>query len=336
MKKKDFVGIDISKDHIDCALLNADRPRSFKDKKFSNSLEGFESMEEWLIKNDIVLKSCLFCMEHTGTYGLLLFAWLSQREFDFCVEPALKIKRSLGLTRGKDDTIDARRIADYALTHVNKLKPFSFPSEQIYYIKQLLTYREQLVRNRTSFKNSIKNHEQYERITKRQTITDDIKAFIEEHDSRIRQVEKEIIETINSDQEIKKNFLLATSVKGIGLVIAAFMLVTTNNFTGFEDSRQYACYSGVAPYDHTSGSSVRGKTKVSHLANKTIKTMLSRGANSASKWDPELRAYFLRRQGEGKDYKVIMNAISCKLIGRVFSVVKRQTPYVITYQQKVA
>ncbi|HEX2921034.1 MAG TPA: IS110 family transposase [Bacteroidales bacterium] len=336
MKKKDFVGIDISKDHIDCALLNAESPRSFKDKKFSNTLEGFESMEEWLLKNDIDIKKCLFCMEHTGTYGLLLFAWLSQKEFDFCVEPALKIKRSLGLTRGKDDKIDARRIADYALTHVNKLKLFSFPSEQIYYIKQLLTYREQLVRNRTSFKNSIKNHEQYERITKRQTITDDIRAFIEEHNSRIKQVEKQIIETINSDQELKKNFLLATSVKGIGLVIGAFMLVTTNNFSGFEDGRQYASYSGVAPYEHTSGSSVRGKTKVSHLANKTIKTMLSRGANSASKWDPELRAYFIRKQAEGKDYKVIMNAISCKLIGRVFSVVKRKTPYVITYQQKVA
>jgi transposase len=64
--------------------------------------------------------------------------------------------------------------------------------------------------------------------------------------------------------------------------------------------------------------------------------MLSRGANSAAQWDPELRAYFNRKLSEGKDHKVVMNAISCKLINRVFAVVKRQTPFVITYQQKIA
>lgn len=336
MKKTDFVGIDISKDCIDCAILNVDHPESFRDKKFSNDLEGFDKMEEWLKRHDFNVTKWLFCMEHTGTYGLLLFAWLSQKNFDFCVESGLRIKRSLGMTRGKNDQIDARRIADYALSNIHKLKLFAFPSERIYFIKQLLTFREQLVRNRTSFKNSIKSHEQYERITRHKIVTDNIRALIEDHNFRVKQIEIEITETINSDPELKKNFLLAASVKGIGLVISAFMLVTTNNFSGFEDGRKYACYSGVAPYENTSGTSVKGKTKVSHLANKTIKTMLSRGANSAAKWDPELRAYFIRRQNEGKDYKVIMNAIICKLINRVFAVVKRQTPYVTTYQQKVA
>lgn len=336
MKKTDFIGIDISKDYIDCAILNFNSPKAFKDKKFKNELDGFDDMEQWIIKNATNKDDILFCMEHTGTYGLLLFTWLSQKEYDFCVEPGLKIKRSLGISRGKDDKIDARRIADYALSNLHKLKLFTFPSEQIIYLKQLLTYREQLVRNRTTFKNSIKSHKQYEKITGKTNITDDISSMIAVFDSRVKEVEKEIINAIESNQELKKNFDLATSVKGIGLVIAAFMLVTTNNFTGFEDGRQYACYSGVAPFENTSGISIRGKTMVSHLANKTVKTMLSRGANSAAKWDPELRAYFNRRLSEGKDHKVIMNAISCKLINRVFAVVKRQTPFVITYQQIVA
>lgn len=337
MKKTDFIGIDISKDYIDCALLNEAQPKALKNNQFKNDLDGFDSMEEWLIKMNVnIKKDALFCMEHTGTYGLMLFAWLTQKEFDFCVEPGLKIKRSLGMTRGKDDKIDARRIADYAFTHINKLKLFSLPSEKIVYLKQLLTYREQLVRNRTSFKNSIKSHEQYERITKHKTVTDDITAMIAAHDNHIKLVEKQIIQEIESDQELKKNFDLATSVKGIGLVIAAFMLVTTNNFSGFEDSRQYACYSGVAPFANTSGVSIRGKTMVSPLANKKVKAMLSRGANSAAKWDPEIKTYFNRRKIEGKDHKVIINAISCKLISRVFAVVKRQSPFVVTYQQKIA
>jgi len=336
MKKTEFVGIDISKDYIDCALLNADRPGSFKDKKFKNELEGFEDMQQWLIKNKIDLNSCLFCMEHTGTYGLVLFAWLSQQELDFCVEPGLRIKHSLGMVRGKDDKVDARRIADYALTHNAKLKLFSFPSEQIVQIKQLLTYREQMVRIRTSLKNSIKSHEKYEQITKKNIVTKDISTQINDYNKRIKQIEKEIIDAIKSDPQLMKNFKLATSVKGIGLVIASFMLVTTNNFSGFEDGRKYACYAGVAPFENSSGISIRGKTSVSHLANKTVKTMLARGANSAAKHDPEIKAYFNRRSIEGKDHKVVINAISCKLINRVFAVIKRQTPFVITYQQKIA
>lgn len=334
-KKLAFIGVDISKDYIDCALMKKASPGVFKEKRFDNDLAGFESLEEWL-NEGAELKDSLFCMEHTGTYGLLFFTWLSQRDIDFCVEPGLRIKLSLGMTRGKNDKIDARRIADYAFTNINKLSLFTLPSEQILQVKQLLTYREQLVRIRTSLKNSIKSHLQYEQITKKDTVTRDINDQIEQYNQRVKQLEKEIASLIEADSQLRKNFELATSVKGIGLVIAAFMLVTTNNFSSFENGRKYACYVGLAPFEHTSGTSIKGKTATSYLANKTLKTLLSNGANSASKWDPEIKAYYLRKTVEGKDYKVIMNAIGCKLINRVFASVKRQTPYVVTYQQKVA
>ncbi len=194
--------------------------------------------------------------------------------------------------KGQNDRIDARRIADYALTNRAKLKLFSFPLDEILKIKQLLTYREQQVRIRTSLKNSLLSHRQYEEITRNNFVSQDIKNQIDDYDKRIEEIEKEIIVTIESDQNLKKNFDLVTSVKGIGLVIAALMLVTTNNFSGFDDGRQYACYGGVAPFDHTSGSSIRGKTVVSHLANKTVKTMLARGANSAATWDAEIKSYY--------------------------------------------
>jgi transposase len=335
-KKSVFIGVDISKDYIDCASMKKNSPGLIKEKRFDNNLDGFESLEEWLYSSDIELKNSLFCMEHTGTYGLLFFAWLNQRDIDFCVEPGLRIKFSLGMTRGKNDKIDAKRIADYAYTNINKISLFSFPSEQILQVKQLLTYREQLVRIRTSLKNSIKSHYQYEQITKKDTVTKDINDQIKQYNQRIKQLEKEITGIIETDQQLRKNFDLATSVKGIGLVIAAFMLVTTNNFSSFEDGRKYACYIGLAPFEHTSGTSIRGKTTTSHLANKTLKTLFSKGANAASKWDPDIKTYFIRKTAEGKDYKVIMNAIGCKLINRVFATIKRQTPYVITYKQKVA
>lgn len=336
MKKTYFVGFDISKDHIDCALLNIENPESFKDKKITNDLSGFEEMEKWLLKNKVDIKQCLFCMEHTGTYGLLLFAWLSQREFDYCVEPGLKIKRSIGMTRGKDDKVDARRIANYALTFNTRLKLFSFPTTLLLRIKQLLTYRDQLVRARTSFKNSLKSHKKYEEVIGLKAVTEDIKDQINTLDKKVSEIEMMLNDLIESDQELKKNFKLATTVKGIGLIIGAFLLVTTNNFTSFENGRKYACYAGVAPFENSSGSSIRGKTTVSHLANKRIKTLLTNASNSAKNWDPELRTYYKRKESEGKSHKLIINAISSKLINRVFAVVKRQSPYVITYQQKIA
>ena len=327
-KKEHFVGIDISQKVLDCSLVNEASYGIFKDKQVNNTFDGFEHMLAWLIKQKVKPEDCLFCMEHTGTYGLLLFAWLSQMGIDYCVEPGLKIKRSLGLTRGKNDKIDARRLADYAYTNRAKLEAFELPSTLIIQIKQFLTYREQLVKIKTSLKNSFKSHKTYQKVSGVRSISTEIEDQIKEYESRINEVEKQIIELINTNPEMKKNFELARSVKGIGLVIAAFMLVTTNNFTGFENGRKYACYSGIAPFEYYSGTSIKGRTKVSQIGNKRMKSLLSNGANSACRYDPEIRSYYKRKTNEGKDHKLIINAISCKLVNRVFATIKRQTPYV--------
>jgi transposase len=158
---------------------------------------------------------------------------------DFVVEPGLKIKRSLGITRGKNDILDARRIADYAYSNRAKLDPFVMPSALLIQIKQLLTYRDQLTRMRTSFKNSLKSHSQYQRVSGLKSITEEMSGQIAELGRRIESTEKQIVSLIESDETLKKNYKLATSVKGVGFVIGTFMLVTTNNFTSFENGRKY-------------------------------------------------------------------------------------------------
>lgn len=336
IEKKNFIGIDISKDTLDVSLIQESTYGQYQDKKVVNSISGFDCILEWMKKLKVSTADSLFCMEHTGTYGLLLFAWLSQMGFEYCVEPGLRIKKSLGLTRGKNDKVDARRIADYALTNKHKLKVFTLPSTVIIQVKQLLTYRGQLVKIGTSLKNSLKSHKQYQRISGLKEITNQIELQIKENENRINLVEKQIQTIISSDPETKRNFELAKSVRGIGLVIAAFMLVTTNNFTGFKNGREYACYAGIAPFEHTSGNSIKGKTRISQLGNKNMKALLSNGANSACIWDPEIKAYYERKFKEGKGHKVIINSIRCKLVNRVFAVVKRQTPFVTTYQQNFA
>jgi transposase len=336
IKKFHFIGVDISKDTLDLAILEEKTYGTYQDKKVNNSLAGFDEILEWLEAENIKPEDCLFCMEHTGTYGLLFFAWLSQLDIDFCVEPGMQIKRSLGMTRGKNDRIDARRIAEYAYTSRAKLKVFEMPSVLVVQIKQLLTFRDQVIRIRTSLKNSLKSHQQYAKVSGLKEIVTQITNQILQQDEQVDKVEKQITNLIASDPTMKKNFDLATSVKGIGPIIAAFMLVTTNNFTSFDNGRKYACYAGIAPFEYASGKSIKGKAKVSHLGNKKIKTILSNGANSAKTHDPQIRAYYKRKEAEGKDHKLIINSISCKLVNRVFAVVKRQTPYTNIYEHNFA
>lgn len=332
-KKKHFIGVDISKDVLDLTLLHEEDLENALRFQIQNDFKGFNKLLLFLQKKNVSVEDCAFCMEHTGTYGLLFFAWLSQKEILFCVEPGLHIKRSLGMTRGKNDKVDAERIAQYLCSHKAKLKAFQMPSTLMVKIKQLLTYREQMVRIRSSLKNSIKSHKQYQLLSGLENIPQQVELQIKEQDRIIKSIEKQLLEVIQSDQQLKKNYSLATSVKGIGLIIAAAMITTTNNFESFDNGRKYACYAGIAPFEYSSGSSIRGKNKVSSLGNRKMKTLLTNGANNAIKWDPQLKSYYNRKKEEGKDHKLIVNAISCKLVNRVFAVVKRQTPYVSIYEQ---
>ena len=106
------------------------------------------------------------------------------------------------------------------------------------------------------------------------------------------------------------------------------MLVYTNNFTSFENPRKFNCYAGLAPFEHSSGTSIKKKTKTSNLRNKTMKTLLYNGANSAAIYDKELKAYYKRKTKEGKPHQLIMNNIACKLVYRIFAVVNREEPFV--------
>ena len=112
------------------------------------------------------------------------------------------------------------------------------------------------------------------------------------------------------------------------MVNATMMILCTNNFEGITNARSFACYCGVAPFEYSSGTSIRGKTKVSHLANKKMKTDLTNAARSAVVHDPEMRIYYKRKRAEGKAYGTVMNAVKFKIITRAFAVIKRGTPFV--------
>lgn len=114
--------------------------------------------------------------------------------------------------------------------------------------------------------------------------------------------------------------------------IALTAVVLTDNFTKFDQWRKFASYSGTAPFPNSSGTSVRGKTKVSNLANKKMKALLDQGAKSAIQHSPEMRMFYNNRIKNGKSKMSTINIIRNKLIARMFAVIKRKTPYVDVYK----
>lgn len=156
------------------------------------------------------------------------------------------------------------------------------------------------------------------------------KKTLKHLENQLKLIDKEISILIRSDEELKSQQELLKTIPGVGEVVSVYLLLTTRGFRRFKTWRKFACYSGVAPFEHRSGSSVRGRTKVSHFADKKMKSLLHLSVLTAIKHDKELEQYYGRKKAEGKHSLVVINAIKCKLLARIFSVINRKTPFVKT------
>ncbi len=328
MKKKLFIGIDVSKKTIDVSLLTSEQIKKLPHKQFDNSINGYKAMMKWINSMYKLSKDeMLFCMEHTGIYSLNLCCYLNENDIAFWLENPLQIKRSLGIKRGKNDKLDSKDIANYAYTHKHNAKLYQMPSKTLLTLKNLLAYRERLMKSKVCFQVSSNELEQCDKKI-RASICFESNTIVKTFNKKIEKVEEQIKELIRSDKKLNHLYQLVTSVKGIGLIITAYMLVHTNAFTAFNNVRQFACYCGIAPFEYTSGISIKGKTKVSHLANKKLKSLFTMGVLNAIRYDFELGDFYEHKIKEGKSVMCVQNIIKNKLVGRIFAVVKRGTPYV--------
>jgi transposase len=324
MKITEIIGIDVSKRTLDFHFYNNNL--SFKT---SNTPEGFIQMLQTSkdILNDS-MQDVLFCFEDTGRYSKPLSVFLYDSGFKFKIINALDLKRSLGLVRGKTDKTDARLIARYAWEKRDEIIPSVLPSPITDQLKSLLTLREKLIKHRTSYKNGIKDLQDCYIDGEYDFIRGVHKKMINQLNQEILQVEEQIIEIISMHHELKENYKLLLSIKGIGKVLAIYLIVLTENFTRFSNPRKFACYAGIAPFPYSSGTSVRGKTKLNSCANKQIKSLLNMASMSVIQLKGEYKKYYLRRCNEGKNKMSTLNIIRNKLVFRAFAVVKRGTPYV--------
>jgi len=271
-------------------------------------------------------------MEHTGGYEYRFIQFCQSLSVSYCRVPGLQIKHSMGMVRGKNDKDDSFRIGRYGEEKIKQLKASKPLNKAILELKQLLSFRKRLVRENAGFQATIKERKHMYEPDKNDLIIGIASKKRKANKHHILQVEKEIMTLINVNEAMLLNYRILISVKGIGPVNAWMTLAYTENFGNFTSARKYAVYVGVIPFSNRSGTSLKGKDRVSHLANKELKQELNQAAKAAIAHDPEIHAY-AERKLKNKPYPIVLNNVKFKLILRIFSLVKRGEMYVENYKR---
>lgn len=329
--KKNYLGIDVSKLWFDVSLMvvEAQQKSPIVSERFDNTTVGIRLFKKWLIANAVSFDdNSLLVIENTGVYHRLLWAFCSKYNLPIHIGNAAHIKWSLGITRGKSDVIDSKRLCNYCYKQSDELKSTATLNPVFMKLKDLMTSRSRLVTQLHSTKNYIKELQCMEVKSQLSELIKAHKAALEGITKSIALIETMIEKIIVEDESIHTNYTLIKSVPGIGHLTAVYIICCTNNFAAKPSGKQLASYAGVVPFEHSSGISIKGKHRVHKMANKDLKKMLHLCALTAIKYYPEFKQYFERKKAEGKNGMVVLNAIRNKLVLRVVAVVNNQKPYV--------
>jgi transposase len=241
----------------------------------------------------------------------------------------------MGVVRGNTDKADCQVIARYAYRFFDKLKQYVLPSVTLLRLKALFSQRERLVSMHSQLLVGSQSMKGYPKELVKD-IQKQNEGLLKTLALQIKAADKSIKECLLQDDELHRKSKLIQSVPGIGQQTAAYLLIVSRGMESFATAREFACYSGCAPFEHTSGSSIRGKTKVHFLANRKMKMLLHMAAINAITFNDELKAYYQRKTAEGKKPTSVLNAVRFKLICRIFSVVKRNEEFKKEYQKTAA
>ena len=309
-------GIDLSMEKFDVNYI--DEKGKEKNKVVKNQVKNISKFL------DSVSEDAVLCAENTGVYGDLLLFLANQLKIDIALVPGYTIKHSLGIIKGKSDPIDAGRIREYGERFSDKLSFKQFDTEEIAELKSLYTFRSQLVKARKVIRTG--EHSRTKAPMQSVSVKRHSETALMQLDAEIEAIEIEMEEIIKTDSELNESYEFATSVKGIGPVIATDLIIKTGNFKVIDTARKAASYAGVCPFPNESGKMV-GKRKTSPFADRKLKALLYMGAKSAVKHNKEYRLYYQKKKQEGKPHYLIMNNVSNKMLRTIYAVVKNRIPY---------
>ena len=316
------IGIDVSKEKLDCAWLR--EQDKLKTKVFANKLTGWQELFDWALKNThLAVEQLHFVMEATGIYHEQLAMFLFNKGAKVSVVNPAQVKfyaQSMGV-RSKNDKKDSVVLARYGLKE-NPL-PWQPEAPEIRTLKALLARFDAIEKDLQREKN---RQEKAVIALAPETVIQSITQMIDLLNTEQQRLDKLIEEHINKHQQLKENKALLESIPAVGKVIATRMLMVIGS-RQFDDAPQCAAYLGLVPVQHESGSSIKGRAKLSKAGNPVIRAKLYMAAVVAIRYNPDIKAQYERLTSRGKSKMSALGAAMRKLVHICFGVLKHQQPY---------
>jgi transposase len=332
---KQVVGIDVAQDELVVCIgrMNDDWiPKLYSHKNFTNTAKGFTSLTEWVAKLSDAAIELRYVMEATGVYHESLAYFLSERGDRVSIILPNKISN---YSRTLDVKTVTDRTASEAITRFGLERNLADwePPKGIYKkLRQLTRERDQVVEARTAAKNQL--HAEQTEAYPNKTSVARTKKRIALLDKQDKEIKEELAELIKTDLEMKKVVIILCSVPGIGLLTAATILGETNGFELIRNKRQLASYAGFDVQEKQSGTSVRGKSRISKRGNKYLRKAMHMPALAAIRHDDRFKAIFARIVSKHGIKMKSAVAVQRKLLEMTYTLYKKQEKYDSSYLAK--
>lgn len=312
-----ILGIDVAKKKFDVALYND--KELMGSGQFDNTAAGLKKLSKWLTNK--AAGPVWACLESTGRYGDSLATYLYQQGHQVSLVNPARIKKYADsqLQRTKTDKLDAKTIADFCRTQEPTLWTPPAPEKRL--LQEMVRRLNGLVKERSREKNRFQSGLESEVV--KASIADSL-AFL---DHQITQLEAQIQAHIDHHPDLKRDHDLLTSIKGLGDKTAFKILGELPDINQFDHVGQVVAYASLSPQQHSSGSSVRKKTRLTKTGNQHIKTALYFPALSAIRFNPIVKALAARLEQQGKEKMVIIGAAMRKLMQLIYGILKSRQPF---------
>ena len=311
------LGLDVAKLKFNACFVRAGG--KLRHKVFANNPQGFSQLSDWLNQHGVIKVHA--CLEATGTYGDSLATYLhEQAHLVSIVNPAaIKAYAQSHLSRTKTDRVDAALIAGFC----GERRPPAWcpPAPEAQQLQALVRRLESLIEMRTAEENRLCSGITVE------AVRESVEELIAHLSEQIKRTQALIRDHIESHPNLKRQRELLDSIPGIGETTAAALLAEVPDFSQYQSARQVAAFAGLVPRERQSGSSVRGRVRLSKIGNARLRKALYFPAVTALRCSPFFQAWADGLRQRGKSKMSIIGAAMRKLIHLAYGVLKTGKPF---------
>lgn len=313
---KHVLGIDIAKAKLDVALRLPNG--KFRSKVIPNNPQGFEALAVWLTMRN-ANEGLHVCMEATGVYGEAVAEFLADAgHIVSIVNPAqIKAFGAASMVRTKTDKVDAKLIAEFCLAQ--RPEPWQAPSPAVRELRALVARRNAL--------DAIRVQEHNRLLVANAEVQGNIQEHLDYLVKAIAEIEEAIRRKIDDDPTLKEQRELLDSIPGLGDKTIPVLLAYYGGPLRFHKAKEAAAFAGLDPRQHESGSSVRGKPRMSKIGHALLRKALYMPAMVTVTKTTWGRAFRDRLAASRKPPKVIIGAMMRKLVHVAFGVLKSGQPF---------